>query len=108
MTLFNKLGIQVFGDDAQTFNPERALPTNVWPFGLTFGYGTHACLGRDLDGGVVPKANADPTTHQLGVVTLFAQALLRAGAAPITDDPPVADANTVRSNWGRYPISLNS
>ena len=96
----------VFGASADAFDPARALPPNVWPFGLTFGYGTHACLGRDLDGGVVPKANADADNHQLGVVPLFVQALLRAGAVPLADDPPVPDANTQRNNWGRYPIRL--
>jgi len=96
----------VFGARAAVFDPFRELPAGVWPFGLTFGYGTHACLGRDLDGGVVPKAETNAVDHQLGVVTLFVQALLRAGATPVADDPPTADANTQRNNWGRYPIGL--
>ena len=98
----------VFGSSAEAFDPERSLPANVWPFGLTFGYGTHACLGRDLDGGVVPKPNADVANHQLGVVPLFVQALLRAGAVPLADDPPAADSNTQRNVWGRYPIGLDA
>ena len=98
----------VFGASADEFDPARALPANVWPFGLTFGYGTHACLGRDLDGGVVPKAKADAAKHQLGVVPLFVQALLRAGARPLAADPPVPDTNTQRKNWGRYPIGLTA
>lgn len=99
---------EVFGPQAAGFDPQRMLPANVWPFGLTFGYGTHACLGRDLDGGVVPKAQTKAAEHQLGVVTLFVQALLRAGARPLPDDPPTPDANTQRDNWGCYPIGLTS
>ena len=35
----------VFGADADVFDPFRELPAGVWPWGLSFGYGTHACLG---------------------------------------------------------------
>ncbi len=97
----------VFGDDADRFNPYRELPQGVWPFGLTFGYGVHACLGRDLDGGVVAKAETNPAEHQFGIVPLMVRTLLAHNARPDPAHPPSADANTQRQNWGRYPILLN-
>ena len=98
---------EVFGADAEQFNPQRQLPKGVWPFGLTFGYGVHACLGRDLDGGVVPKVDADPQTHQMGIVPLMVQRLLLHNARLDPADPPTADADTLRQNWGRYPLLLD-
>jgi len=96
----------IFGDDADQFNPARVLPPGVFPYGMTFGTGIHACLGRDLDGGVIARDNVDPATHQYGLVTLLISALIRAGARPVPNDPPTADPGTVRQNWGRYPVEF--
>ncbi|MEO0996594.1 MAG: cytochrome P450 [Pseudomonadota bacterium] len=94
----------VFGGDAGRFNPNRELPPNVWPFGLTFGYGMHACMGRDLDGGVVPKKDMQPEKRQLGIVATLIHELLKHGARRDPDDAPVPDTSTERQNWARYPI----
>ncbi len=94
----------VFGGDAGRFNPHRELPPNVWPFGLTFGYGMHACMGRDLDGGVVPKKDMQPEKRQLGIVATLVHELLTHGARRDPDALPVPDTNTERQNWARYPI----
>ncbi len=94
----------VFGDDADAFNPLRELAPATWPFGLTFGYGAHACMGRDLDGGVVPREGAALEKRQLGIVALLVNELLQHGATRDPDRAPVADAHTERSNWARYPI----
>lgn len=94
----------IFGADADRFNPHRAIPTGHLPFGLTFGIGTHSCLGRDLDGGVVPKGEVDPENHQFGTITRFIQRLLAEGARPDPNDPPRAAEHTARQNWGHYPI----
>jgi hypothetical protein len=94
----------IFGEDADRFNPARSVPAGVFPYGMTFGTGIHACLGRDLDGGVIAREGVDPATHQYGLVTLLVSALLRAGASRVPDDPPTSDPATVRQNWGRYPV----
>jgi hypothetical protein len=94
----------VFGDDADEFNPHRQLPHTVWPFGLSFGYGVHACMGRDLDGGVVPKDGSPPEKRQLGIVALLVDELLRNGAERDPDRPPSVDTSTERNNWAEYPI----
>ena len=99
--------VSIFGEDADKFNPNRSLPGNVWPFGMSFGYGVHACMGRDLDGGTIPKSGANPETHQYGIVTLYLRELLKNGARPDPDIEPVADNDTSRANWRSYPVKFN-
>lgn len=94
----------VFGDDADVFNPHRSVAAGTEPFGLTFGTGVHTCLGRDLDGGLVPRGAVDPETHSYGIITMLVKALLEAGAAPDPEHPPEMATYTARPNWGRYPI----
>jgi cytochrome P450 len=98
----------IFGADADRFNPHRELPPGVPPWGLTFGTGLHMCLGRDLDGGVVPRADTDPATHQYGIVPLFVRALFARHARPDPTRPPVPATKTARPNWGSYPILLTA
>ena len=94
----------VFGSDAEVFNPHRTLPDGVPPWGLTFGVGAHTCLGRDLDGGVLPREDCDPATHQYGIVPLFVRALFERGARPDPEHPARLAERTERPNWGSYPI----
>lgn len=95
---------EVFGADAHEFNPHRTIAAGHEPFGMTFGTGVHACLGRDLDGGVVPRGTVDPDTHSIGIIAALVQALLQAGARPDPAAPPVMAAHTARQNWGSYPV----
>ena len=95
---------QVFGKDAGRFNPHRQLAQGVRPFGLTFGYGVHTCLGRDLDGGVLPRPGTDPNDHQYGIVTDLVRELLKHGVRPDPNEVPVRDFHTARQNWGCYPV----
>ncbi|HSV79900.1 MAG TPA: cytochrome P450 [Ramlibacter sp.] len=96
----------IFGEDADSFNPDRTLPTDVPPWGLTFGYGLHMCLGRDLDGGIAPTAATDPATHQYGIVTHLIRTLLALNVRRDPDDPATPDLQSERPNWGRYPVLI--
>lgn len=97
---------EIFGDDADTFNPERVRPKGVPAAGLSFGTGTHACLGQELDGGVLGRGDMAHEDRQYGIVTLLVLRLLELGARPDADNPPIADDKTSRPNWGRYPVRL--
>lgn len=99
---------EVFGDDAEFFNPHRELPHTVLPFGLTFGLGMHSCMGRDLDGGVVPKDGAPPEKRQLGIVAMLVDEMLRHGAEKHPRKAPVPDTSTERENWASYPIVFDA
>ncbi|RME64780.1 MAG: cytochrome P450 [Alphaproteobacteria bacterium] len=94
----------MFGPDAAAFNPHRDIPKNQNPYGLSMGLGMHACLGRNLAVGVVPKAGADPETHHYGTVPLIVAALLRCGALPDPEDTPRKDETIARIMWAYYPI----
>lgn len=95
---------EIFGADADVFNPHRTIAPPNLPFGHTFGTGVHTCLGRDLDGGAVPRGDVDPETHPYGTITLLLRELFSRGARPDPADPPRVSTRTERPNWGRYPI----
>lgn len=98
----------IYGVDASDFNPHREIPRGREPYGLTFGVGIHTCLGRDLDGGVIPRPDSDPATHQYGIVTLLVRAFLENGARQDPDNPATIDTKTERGTWGVYPTLFES
>lgn len=100
--------INIYGEDASSFNPHREIPRGREPYGLTFGVGIHTCLGRDLDGGVIPRADTDPTSHQYGIVTLLVRAFLENGARQDPENPATIDTTTERGTWGVYPTLFGS
>jgi cytochrome P450 len=98
----------VFGDDADQFNPNRDLSGGTAAYGLSFGLGMHACIGRNLAAGVVPRSDEPSADHQLGTITLIVQALLAHNVRPDPDRAPEMDTKTERPNWGLYPVLIGS
>lgn len=101
----------VFGPDADEFDPYRALPEDVAPWGLSFGHGMHACLGQELAGGLAPSddpSDGDAPAHLVGAITVMAGAVLAAGARPDPEDPPQRDATTTRDVFARYPVVFDT
>jgi cytochrome P450 len=95
----------VWGADAERFDPDRELPEGVPPWGHSFGGGMHACIGMELDGGVFATADSGAEHEQVfGTVTLMVHALLKNGARPDPDEKPTRDVHSSRENWARYPV----
>lgn len=92
----------VFGHDADAFDPFRALPEGVAPWGLSFGHGLHACLGQELAGGLEPGDALEH--HLLGSIAVMAAVALHAGARRDPNDPPVLDTSTTRTVFSTYPV----
>jgi cytochrome P450 len=92
----------VFGDDAEAFMPSRTIAGGASPWGLSFGHGTHACLGQELAAGLEPDDGLEH--HLLGSVVLLAGSMLRAGARLDPTHGAVLDARTTRQMWGTYPV----
>lgn len=96
----------VFGEDADLFNPNRDLYGSTAAYGLSFGLGMHACIGRNLAAGVTPRSDEAAADHQLGTITLIVQALLAYNVRPDPDHAPQMDTKTERPNWGLYPVLI--
>jgi hypothetical protein len=96
----------VFGPDAAAFDPERAVPEGVAPFGLSFAAGMHVCIGQDLAGGVVAPRDTvgQPDNHLYGLVAVAVQRLFAAGVRLDPGNPPKVDTTTKRPYWSTYPV----
>lgn len=94
----------LFGPEPQKFNPHRIASGIQSPYGLSMGFGMHACIGRNLAMGVEPKENSDPTTHQYGTVPLIVEALLRCGVQPDPNGKRRKDEAITRVTWAEYPV----
>lgn len=97
----------LFGDDAEQFNPHRHLADRIPPYGLTFGVGIHTCFGRDLAGGALPKEDSDRDSHHYGTLTSLLRSLFSRGCRPDPHMAPKLDPVTQRNNWGTYPVLIN-
>lgn len=93
---------EVFGTDADQFDPFRTVPAGVPPWGHTFGGGTHACIGMELDGGTVPREGS--AEHVLGTVPLMIRRLLQHAVRPDPDFPPTRDPHSTRDHFGTYRV----
>jgi cytochrome P450 len=97
----------MFGADPQTFDPRRPDPPQGWLYGITFGLGVHACLGRILVAGTPIQPDADPQEIEYGTLHLIIKALLDHGIRPDPDRPPTVETLTTRKNWKAYPFVLS-
>ena len=74
---------EVFGKDGRYFNPRREVPDGMQPWGMTFGLGAHACLGRNLVTGIQNKGDEKHGAQGTAVRILKAMYELGAELDPI-------------------------
>ena len=92
----------VWGTGAAGYDPMRQVPDGVHPWGLSFGAGSHACIGMELDGGVVGGGTDGEQLY--GTVALLAAALLHAGATPDAGRTAQIDRSSERLHFATYPV----
>lgn len=98
----------LFGADAERFNPYRELPEGVPQHGLSFGGGPHVCLGKLLAVGVkLTEDNKDAEETEVGTIALVMRELLRHGIARDPDRAPEIDESTTRRHFATLPFILD-
>ncbi|MEM7287048.1 MAG: cytochrome P450 [Actinomycetota bacterium] len=95
---------EIYGADAEEFNPDRELADGAAPWGLSFGQGMHACIGQDLAAGLVFDTQATEESHLFGLVPVAVQTMFDHGARPDPENPPEMDESTTRPYLGKYPV----
>ena len=95
---------ELFGEDAEEFNPDRELPDGAAPWGLSFGQGMHACIGQDLAIGLVFSPDETEENHLFGLVPVAVQTMFLNGCQPDPNNPPEMDDSTTRPYFGKYPV----
>jgi cytochrome P450 len=93
-----------FGPDAGEYNPHRDVADGIPRWGMSFGAGTHACIGAELDGGLEIDPDRADSEQLYGTVAVMAHAFLQAGGRQDPDDPPELDPGSTRTHYGRYPV----
>lgn len=88
----------VYGPDAERFDPYRRTAKHVPPVGLSFGDGTHVCLGKRLTMGI------PSTPGSSGILSAMGLALFAAGAKPHPERAPVVQTGTARHQFRSYPV----
>ncbi len=96
----------VFGPDARYFNPNRTVPDGLKPWGMTFGMGTHACLGQNLVTGMQNKGDEKHGTH--GTAVCMLKALYEMGATLDPDHPARRPEGNLHDVWETVPILLHT
>jgi cytochrome P450 len=88
--------VDVFGDDAAIFNPERSVPNGTNRYGLTFGGGPHTCFGRRV------ALGADGATQ--GTLVTILSKLFELNVELDPNNPPAPVADTYYEEYVRLPV----
>lgn len=93
---------EVFGADAEEFNPYRKLPSGVQPWGLTFGSGSHMCCGRSLVTSLQNRPNHEAGTE--GTMVKMLKRLYEIGMTLDRERPPVKIRHSYIDAFESVPI----
>jgi cytochrome P450 len=97
--------VNVFGADADIFDPDREIPAGVHRWGLSFGGGSHICPGRAVAGGLPQPSVAAQLGdgHLFGLVAKMLQAIVRHNPERHPQKPQARDDRTERfTRWDEY------
>lgn len=93
---------EVFGPDADAFDPHRDSPFKQRPWGLTFGGGEHLCIGRPLVTGLSSRTDGEVGTE--GTMVKILTALVAAGVELDPERPPVHTTASHHDAYESFPV----
>lgn len=100
---------EVFGPTADRFDPDRELSDGILRYGLGFGGGHHACIGRVLAAGVEETATGNAREGTImGEVALILEALVTRGIDRHPARDAVLDESTHRLRIRELPVSFGA
>ena len=99
----------LFGADAEVWNPDRAVRDDVALWGHAFGAGPHICIGRSVAGGLPLSGamlrNGVGDGHLYGLIALMVQEIAARQVRLDADRAPERDGRTSRgSRWLSFPV----
>jgi cytochrome P450 len=97
---------ELFGDDAELFNPYREASDRKRPWGLTFGGGVHLCIGRPLVTGTSTRTDSDAAAGTDGTMVKIARALYESGLELDRDVLPKRNDTSFHDSYSSVPIVL--
>ncbi len=100
---------ELFGADAESWNPDRQIRDDVALWGHSFGAGPHICIGRSVAGGLPLTGSmlrdGVGGSHLYGLIALMVQALAARVVGLDPDRAPERDGRTSRgSRWLSFPV----
>ncbi len=96
---------RLFGPRPDRFDPYRRTSPDVPLWGLAFGHGHHACIGRALALGRYDASRGGLLGYQGSAVAILRE-LIRRGAAPVPGRPPRLNTDTFKVVFDSYPVHL--
>jgi len=100
---------ELFGPDANEFNPDRELGEGVPRWGLSFGFGPHLCPGRSSAAGLPVPSDFQPREdHLYGQVALMVQETARRGVRRDPDRSPTLDDRSERYSFTTFPVIFDA
>jgi cytochrome P450 len=96
---------EVFGPDANRFNPWRQVPAGVRPYGLAFGAGRHVCVGLPLV--TTPSGRPASSGESDRVMMKILLAFLNAGIELDPESSPDYEA-TEEEIYATLPVVLKA
>lgn len=100
----------VFGDDADRFDPWRDTTGAVKPWALSFGGGIHTCIGRQLVTGLSRTLDevGDTEHTTAGIITQIAAELFRRGVEVDPERPWRFREVSHHDAFDAYPVVFSS
>jgi cytochrome P450 len=95
----------VFGPTAADFNPHRAIPARVSPYGESFGEGVHVCPGRMVAVGAA-NGSIQRADQPAGVLVRLLEELLKQQISLDPDDLPALRTDTSTNRYATFPVIL--